>query len=216
MHGYDGDVKYQVIYADPPWQFRNYSDKWHEDHPESKWVGRQYGLMTRKDIEALPVSKIAADDAVLFLWTTMPHLPDALKVIEAWDFHFKTVGFTWVKQNRSGVGLFTGMGFWSRSNAELCLLATRGHPKRLSKSVRQVIISPVQRHSQKPAEIRNRILELMGDVPRIELFARERVPGWHAWGDEVKSDIDLLAAGVPNETSVVADAVGRTRASSGR
>jgi site-specific DNA-methyltransferase (adenine-specific) len=184
--------KYSIIYADPPWQFKNYSDRWHEKHPESKWVGRQYGLMSLADVCSLPVEQIAADDCVLMLWSTMPHLPDALKVIAAWGFTYKTVAFTWVKQNKSGNGTFTGMGFWTRSNAEVCLLATRGRPKRLSKSVRQVIISPVQRHSQKPAEVRQRIFELMGDLPRIELFARERVAGWDAWGDEVKSDIDLL------------------------
>lgn len=175
-------MKYTVIYADPPWMFRNYSDKWHEDHPESKWVGKQYSLMSQQDVVNLPVQSIAADDAVLFLWTTFPHLPDAMKVIEGWGFKYKTCAFTWVKQNKSGNGIFTGMGFWTRSNAEVCLLATRGHPKRLSKSVRQVIISPLQKHSQKPAEVRQRIFELMGDVPRIELFARERVAGWDGWG----------------------------------
>lgn len=183
--------KYQVIYADPPWRFSNYSDKWHEDRPESRWVGNEYRLMNLQDVIDLPVASIAADDAVLFLWATYPHLPDAIRVIEGWGFTYKTVAFTWVKQNKSGKGIFTGMGFWTRSNAEVCLLATRGKPKRLSKSVRQVIISPVQRHSQKPAEARQRIFELMGDLPRIELFARERTPGWDVWGDEVKSDIDL-------------------------
>lgn len=187
--------KYQIILADPPWQFKNYSDKWHEGRPESRWVGNEYKLMGLKDVMALPVESIAAEDAALFLWTTMPHLPDALRVIEAWGFRYKTAAFTWVKQNPSGNGIFTGMGFWTRSNAEICLLATRGKPKRVSKSVKQVIISPVGRHSEKPAEVRDRIVELMGDVPRIELFARKHAKGWAAWGDEVRSDIDLLTAG---------------------
>lgn len=183
--------KYSVIYADPPWQFKNYSDKWHEGRPESRWVGNEYRLMRLQDVIDLPVETIAADDAVLFLWTTMPHLPDALKVIEGWGFTYKTCAFTWVKQNPSGNGIFTGMGFWTRSNAEVCLLATRGKPKRISKSVRQVVISPVGRHSEKPAEVRDRIVELMGEVPRIELFARKHTKNWSAWGDEVKSDISL-------------------------
>lgn len=193
---YDGPVKrYQAILADPPWQFKNYSDKWHEGRPESRWVGNEYRLMNLQAVMDLPVESIAAADAVLFLWCTMPQLPAGLKVMEAWGFTFKTVAFTWVKQNKSGNGLFLGMGFWTRSNSEVCLLGTRGKPKRLSKSVRQVILSPVGRHSEKPAEIRDRIVELMGDVPRIELFARKRVAGWDAFGDEVRSDIDLLALG---------------------
>lgn len=187
--------KYQVILADPPWQFKNYSDKWHKDRPESRWVGNEYRLMALQDVIDLPVSSIAADDAVLFLWTTFPHLNEAMKVIEGWGFTYKTVGFCWLKENRSGKGIFMGMGFWTRSNAEVCLLATRGKPKRLSRSVRQVILSPVRRHSEKPAEVRDRIVDLLGDVPRIELFARQHAPGWDAWGDEVRSDIDLTAAG---------------------
>lgn len=183
--------KYQVILADPPWRFVNYSDKWHAGRAESRWVGNQYSLMTLDAVAALPVASIAEKDSALFLWTTMPHLPDALRVIEAWGFKYKTCAFCWVKENPSGKGIFTGMGFWTRSNAEVCLLATRGKPKRLSKSVKQVIISPVGKHSEKPAEVRDRIVELMGDVPRVELFARKHATGWDAWGDEVRSDIDL-------------------------
>jgi len=188
-----GMPKYQIILADPPWAFRNYSDKWHEQHPESKWVGKQYGLMSLADVCALPVESIAADDAVLFLWVTFPHLPDGLEVIRAWGFQFKTVGFSWLKTNAKSGSPFMGMGFWTRANQEICLLATRGKPKRVSKSVKQVIISPIGRHSEKPAEVRDRIVELMGDVPRIELFARKHADGWDSWGDEIRSDIDLFA-----------------------
>lgn len=187
-------MKYDIVYADPPWAFRNYSDKWHVEHPESRWVGNEYGLMSLQDLADLPVGSIATKDAVLFLWTTMPHLEDGLKMVEAWGFTYKTVAFTWIKQNRSGNGIFMGMGFWTRSNAELCLLATRGHPKRISKSVQQVILSPLRGHSEKPAETRDRIIELLGDRPRIELFARDRVAGWDAWGDEIASDLSFYDA----------------------
>src|SRR4029079_16576166 len=101
-----------VVYADPPWQFRNWSDQWHEDMPESRWVGNEYRLMKRQDVIVLPVKDITADDAVLFLWATYPHLHHAMKVIEGWGFRYKTVAVTWVKQNPSGNGIFTGMGFW--------------------------------------------------------------------------------------------------------
>jgi len=191
--------RYAVIFADPPWQFTNYSDEWHRGRPESRWVGNEYGLMTTDDVLALPVESIAADDAALFLWATMPTLPLALRTIEAWGFTYKTVAFTWVKQNRVSDRLFMGMGFWTRSNAELCLLATRGKPKRVSRSVRQVVVSPVRRHSEKPDEVRDRIVELMGDVPRIELFARARHPGWDVWGNEApeasKAEIGLSGVG---------------------
>ena len=111
--------------------------------------------------------------------------------MEAWGFTFKTVAFVWVKQNRKSDPLFWGMGYWTRANAELCLLATRGHPKRAAKDVHQVIISHVEKHSRKPDEMRKRIERLMGDQPRIELFAREKSSGWDVWGNEVDSDIEL-------------------------
>lgn len=111
-------------------------------------------------------------------------LREALEVIEAWGFTYKTVAFNWVKQNKTGAGLFWGLGNWTRSNSEICLLAVKGKPKRMSASVHSVILSPVQQHSRKPAEARDRIVELMGDLPRIELFAREAAPGWDAWGDK--------------------------------
>lgn len=112
-------------------------------------------------------------------------LKEALDVIEAWGFTYKTVAFNWVKQNKNGAGLFMGLGNWTRSNSEICLLAVRGKPKRVSASVHSVILSPLQQHSQKPGEARDRIVELMGDLPRIELFARETAPGWDSWGNEV-------------------------------
>ena len=147
--------------------------------------------MLIEDIKKLPVAQISQRDAVLFLWVTFPLLQEAWSVMEAWGFTFKTVAFVWVKQNRKSDPLFWGMGYWTRANAELCLLATRGHPKRAAKDVHQVIISHVEKHSRKPDEVRKRIERLMGDQPRIELFAREKSPGWDVWGNEVDSDIEL-------------------------
>lgn len=112
-------------------------------------------------------------------------MKEALKVIEAWGFTYKSIAFQWVKQNRSGNGYFFGLGRWTRGNTEPCLLAVKGKPKRISASVGQLVFSPLRRHSQKPDEVRDRIVELMGDLPRIELFARETAPGWDSWGNEV-------------------------------
>ena len=151
--------------------------------------------MSIKDICNLSVDKIADKDCVLFMWMTFPTLVEGLKVLESWGFKYKTVAFVWIKQNKKAPSLFWGLGFWTRANAEICILATKGNPKRVSAKVHQVIISPVEEHSKKPDETRKRIVELLGDIPRIELFARQKVQDWDSWGNEVESDIDLLRYG---------------------
>lgn len=151
--------------------------------------------MSIKDICNLSVDKIADKDCVLFMWMTFPTLVEGLKVLESWGFKYKTVAFVWIKQNKKAPSLFWGLGFWTRANAEICILATKGNPKRVSAKVHQVIISPVEEHSKKPDETRKRIVELLGDIPRIELFARQKVQGWDSWENEVESDIDLLRYG---------------------
>lgn len=179
--------KYQIIYADPPWQFKNYNDA-----TATNWVGQHYPLMDLETIKKLPIASLADSNCVLFLWITFPTIEKAFEVIRSWGFVYKTVAFVWVKQNSSGMGLWLGMGYWTRSNAEVCLLATRGNPKRIDAGVRQIVMSPRQEHSHKPSEVRERIVQLMGDLCRIELFARRKVEGWDCWGNEVESDIDLM------------------------
>ena len=137
------------------------------------------------------MKELADKDCALFLWVTMPCLKDGLRVIEEWGFAYKTIAFVWVKQNKKADSLFWGMGYWTRSNVEFCILATRGHPRRQNAGVHQVVMSHIEEHSKKPQEVRDRIVQLMGDVPRIELFARQKVPGWDAWGNEVTSDISM-------------------------
>ena len=178
--------KYNIIYADPPWQYKTYSKKGQGRSAES-----HYPTMELDKIKALSIAELAADDCVLFLWTTIPLLEDCFSVIKAWGFKYKTVGFVWIKQNRKAKSLFWGMGHWTRANAEFCIIATRGHPKRVSAAVHQVIVSRIEEHSKKPDEARNRILKLMGDIPRIELFARQKTDGWDVWGNEVECDIEL-------------------------
>ena len=147
--------------------------------------------MSVEEISRLNVAEIAADDCVLFMWATFPQLQEALQVIKAWGFQYKTVAFVWLKQNKKGKGWFFGLGFWTRGNAEICLLATKGKPHRKSNRVHQFIISPLQQHSQKPNEAREKIIELMGSLPRLELFAREKTDGWDTWGNEVVCDVDI-------------------------
>ena len=171
--------KYGVIYADPPWHFKVRSDKGKGRSPEN-----HYPLMSLDDICKMNVRDISLPDSVLLLWVCDPMLDQAFKVIEAWGFQFKTVGFTWAKTNKNTLGFFTGLGYWTRGNPEMCLLATRGRPKRKSRSVNQLIISERQRHSQKP--LIHKDIEDLVDGPYIELFARRKPKdGWDYWGNEV-------------------------------
>lgn len=175
--------KYNIIYADPPWK---YQQKNLQGAAE-----KHYSTMNMKDLCALPVEQLSDKDCVLFLWATFPMLAEALQLIKAWGFKYKTVAFVWLKQSKKSPTWFFGLGFWTRGNAEICLLAVRGKPKRKSAGVHQFIISPIEQHSKKPDETRDRIVELMGDVPRIELFARQNTPGWDVWGNEAPDSVEL-------------------------
>jgi N6-adenosine-specific RNA methylase IME4 len=166
------------IYADPPWTFEAYSGK-----GKMKSAERHYDTASLDAIKALPVADLAADDCALFLWCTMPQIPEALEAIKAWGFSYKTVAFTWVKLNKSGNGIFLGLGYWTRANPEICLLATKGDPTRLAMDVRQVVMAPVGAHSTKPEEVRKRIERLLAG-PYLELFARAPAEGWTVWGNE--------------------------------
>ena len=172
---------YSIIYADPPWSYKNRGTR--------AAASKHYDTMTLEDMKRMPINGIASEDCTLFMWATFPMLKEALAVIEAWGFVYKTIAFCWIKQNRSGKGLFMGLGNWTRSNAEICLLATKGHPKRFGKAVRSTVLSPIQCHSKKPDAVRERIVELMGNLPRIELFARQTAPGWDTWGNEISEDV---------------------------
>lgn len=170
--------KYQIIYADPPWSY--------QDQGCQGTMANHYKGMRLEDIKALPVKDITSEDAVLFLWTTYPMLKEALEVISAWGFKYKTIAFQWVKLNKKNGKYFFGLGRWTRGNTEPCLLATKGSPKRISSSVFQIITSPLRKHSQKPDETRQRIVSLLGEgVNKIELFARQKTPGWDCIGNEV-------------------------------
>ena len=175
--------KYNIIYADPPWK---YQQKNLQGAAE-----KHYSTMNMKDLCALPVEQLSDKDCVLFLWATFPMLAEALQLIKSWGIKYKTVAFVWLKQNKKSPTWFFGLGFWTRGNAEICLLAVRGKPKRKSAGVHQFIISPIEKQSKKPDETRDRIVELMGDVPRIELFARQHTSGWDGWGNEAPNSVEL-------------------------
>jgi N6-adenosine-specific RNA methylase IME4 len=170
------DRKYQIIYADPPWSYQPMMNSSAADH---------YPTMGLGDICSLPVEQIADENCVLFMWVTLPKLNEFMRVVESWGFTYKSTAFVWVKTNKRSDTFFMGLGRWTRANPELCILATRGSVKRMSAGVRQLQVFPVQEHSKKPDEFRDLIVELVGDLPRIELFARCVTPGWDVWGNEV-------------------------------
>ena len=174
---------YNIILIDPAW---TYKDK---ALAGNRGAGCKYNLMTTEDIKQLPINSIADKDCVLFCWVTYPKLNEVFDVIKAWGFEYKTVAFTWVKKYKNGDN-FMGMGRWTRATAEVCLLCTKGKPKRVSASVRLVIETIPERHSKKPDIVREKIVELCGDLPRIELFARERVEKWDCWGDDQSLNIE--------------------------
>lgn len=178
-------MKYQIIYADPPW---SYKDK---ALAGNRGAICKYPVMGSVELSQLPVKELADDSCALFMWVTMPKLNECFNLMNDWGFEYKTCAFVWVKRNKVSPSWFMGMGRWTRANAELCLIATKGNPRRISASVRQIIDTPIEAHSKKPAVTRERIVELMGDLPRVELFARQKAPGWDSWGNEIESDIQL-------------------------
>ena len=172
--------KYKIIYADPPWYFKSYSKK-----GEDRNATNHYPCMEFNDLLALNINDIADVDCCLFMWVTDPFLEKSFKLLKQWGFKYKTIAFTWAKKNKTNDNFFMGLGYWTRANPEICLLATKGKPKRFYKNVKQLVIDSRREHSRKPDIIRTNIVNLCGDLPRIELFARHKVQGWDCWGDEV-------------------------------
>lgn len=175
--------KYDIIYADPPWSYA--------DQGCQGTMADHYNGMSLENICCLDVNSISSDDCILFLWTTYPMLKESFQVMERWGFKYKSIAFQWIKLNRKSLTPFYGLGRWTRGNTEPCLLATKGKPTRISASVFQLIQEPLRRHSQKPDIVRDRIVELIGSISRIELFARNKTEGWDVWGNEVESDIEI-------------------------
>ena len=205
--------KYNIIYADPPWSYR----VWSEDKKQAQGCAkRYYQTMSIEYICKMPVGDLCELNTKLFIWATMPCLPEALRVISAWGFEYKTVVFAWIKTNKRQdqkqinflpidfIDRFYGIGHWTASNIELCLgaLCPNGALNRQDKSISQIVLAPITKHSEKPKEVRQKIVRLCGDLPRIELFARQKTEGWDALGfdidgKDIKESIKLLAQKKP-------------------
>lgn len=173
--------KYKIILADPPWEYNRQDGR-----------SLPYEWMTDEQIFSMPVNEISDNDCVLFLWVVSAKIDIGLETIKRWGFNYKTIAFTWVKTTKENK-IALGMGNWTRSNVELCLLATKGKPKRENADVNQVVLAERKEHSKKPNIFRTKILRLMGDMqPRIELFARTKIHGWDTWGNDEKLKLEPL------------------------
>lgn len=182
--------KYQIIYADPPWSYK----VWSEDKKVAQGTAkRHYDTMSIEDICKLNIDLLAEKDTKLFLWATPPCLPEAMQVMKAWGFEYKTIAFCWIKTNSKSGTPFFGIGHWTASNCEivLCGLRKGGRLNRQNKDVSQIIMEPRREHSRKPDCVRDKIVRICGDLSRIELFARKKTEGWDVWGNELSNDINF-------------------------
>lgn len=197
---------YRIVYADPPWQYQN--------NTRSGAAENHYVTTSTEELCLFDVSSLCTRNAVLIMWVTYPKLKDGLKLMKAWGFNYKTVAFTWVKQNKKVDSLFLGLGHHTRSNAEICLLGTKGNGvPRFDASIRNTQIHRIGAHSEKPLAFREDIEKLYGitdenahQFPRLEMFARYAAPGWDVFGNEAPNSIDIPLK-TPSEPALKAQAV---------
>jgi len=185
------DKKYNIIYADPPWKFgsKSYQDGNRNMLDLDK---TQYDTMTIEQLKQLKIKNITDNDCICFMWVTDSHLKEGIGVLEAWGFKYKTIGFNWIKQYKSGANC-VNFAPWTLKSWEICLIGIRGTmgKYKIANNIKGLLEEIRTKHSQKPQEARNRIEKLFGNLPKIELFAREKTEGWDVWGNEVESDIEL-------------------------
>ncbi|MDX0007806.1 DNA methyltransferase [Sinorhizobium meliloti] len=173
-----GGKRYDVILSDPPWRFRT----WNEEN-QQKSASKHYPLMTLDAIKALPVSDLAKPDCLMMMWAVQPMLDQALEVMSAWGFKYKTAG-AWAKQSATGTKWAFGTGYLLRCSAEFFIVGTRGNPKSAVKNVRNLIVAPIREHSRKPDEMHLNLERMFPDADRLEMFSRESKPGWDVWGNQ--------------------------------
>lgn len=182
--------KYQIIYADPPWSFNR--GVFQDDERDDRLIEEQYRTMDKESLRMLPVRDLADENAALFLWVTDSHLKEGVELIERWGFTYRTIAFIWEKITKHGKTCAT-VGAWTMKNCEVCLLGIKGNMLQYKEinNLYQLVRAIRTSHSKKPDQVRRNIEQLFGDLPRIELFARERSYGWDAWGNEVDSDVKV-------------------------
>jgi len=175
---------YSIVYADPCWNYAGREQ--HNKKEANKSVEEHYPTMTLEELKKLKVPEICHKDCLLFMWTSSPHLPQAIELMTSWGFEYKTIAFVWYKQK-------TNPGYYTMSECELCLVGKKGNiPRpRGARNIRQFLSEERGRHSAKPVEIRKRIELMFPEQKKIELFSREKVEGWDAWGNEVECSISI-------------------------
>jgi len=178
--------KYNIIYADPPWHYGSKSAVNNTNGSDIKPLSDHYNTMSLTELKALPINNITKDDAVCFMWSTDSHIDEALEIYKAWGFKYKTIAFNWVKTTSKG-NYCKNVAPWTMKSSEICLLGIKGAMTKYKQAnnIESLVIAERTKHSKKPQEVRNRIELLFGDLPRIELFARQTSPGWDVWGNEV-------------------------------
>ena len=183
-------MKYDVILADPPWQY----EVWGKSNSVYRGLATDhYPTMPINEIAELPIKDLINNNAVLFLWVTWPLLFECKEVVESWGFRYRTIAWVWIKAKRSGFGFYTGMGHYTRANSEPCLLAIRGSMPVERHDIQSLIYSAVRGHSKKPEDQYRKVEALYPDRKYLELFARRERKGWDVWGNEVRSDLELVS-----------------------
>lgn len=180
-------AKYQIVYADPPWKTKTFKEK------KDGMISRDlpYPQMSDEEIMDLNVKDVIADDAILFMWCIDSRIHKIADLMESWGFSYKCVGFVWAKKAKTTEGFNGGFSSYTKRDCEFCFIGTRGKYLNLKRSVNQILLEPKEQHSKKPDEIRKRIVELCGDLPRLEMFCRFPADGWDSFGNEIENSIKL-------------------------
>ena len=181
--------KYNVIYADPPWHYGSKSAVNNTTGSAIKPLSDHYSTMSLQELKNMPIKNMTKDDAACFMWVTDSHIDEALEVLRSWGFAYKTIAFNWVKTTSKG-NYCKNVAPWTMKSSEICLLGIKGRMTKYKQAnnIESLVIAQRTQHSQKPNEVRKRIEDLFGDLPRIELFARQKTDGWDVWGDEIVDD----------------------------
>ncbi len=179
-------MKYSIIYADPPWDYKGQLQHNGKGGKETGGAEIHYPTMTLKKLKLLPIPDITDDDCLLFMWSSSPHLDQAIDLLKSWGFKWATIGFVWDKQK-------VNPGFYTMSQCELCLIGKKGKipSPRGARNIRQLVSEERTKHSAKPHEVRKRIEEMFPKQKKLELFARDIVEGWDCFGNEIQSTINI-------------------------
>jgi len=182
--------KYNVIYADPPWHYGSKAAVNNAKGSKIKALSEHYNTMSLAELKTMPIKNITADDAACFMWVTDSHIDEAIEILKAWGFKYKTIAFNWIKTTSKG-NYCKNVAPWTMKSSEICLIGTKGAmtKHKQANNIESLVFAERTKHSRKPAEVRDRIEKLFGDLPKLELFARETSLGWDVFGNEVKNSI---------------------------